>query len=455
MWRQDKAPDSGQYALLARNIKGSKGQREYELDSIVVQSDHIKRFLARVMDGYPGITMSRKRVQFSKPFEPFVHRWEMLSEAKDNESNAQAKAHVDLLYGILAAELNDVITNKQNLVLDGVITFDMLWTIFEPGQITLSTMDDCNRAFRLEKSWPGSGFEIDTVYIDYNGHGFGYRNYSLSIPTFEGTKPIMSLPVIPFVFHNDKDTLRKSLTLRGKLWYQHKGHHHKQYEGLALTSYGGQEIRYKINSRVIIDTEAYLEFHSNGPPISLEYISDPPADEDFLIATPILRGYSLKDRKWLEFFIDGVSDIVWKPRPFKSLILPDGEAKDLKDLVLAFASSQSEKSDISDNLLKGRGRNVILLLHGPPGVGKTLTAECVAEAMQVPLYVQNAGALGTTATKIEESLSFVLRKVPKWGAVLLLEEADIFTQEHNPSDPQERALYHAFLPLLEYFEVSA
>ncbi|GLB08332.1 hypothetical protein AtubIFM57258_004220 [Aspergillus tubingensis] len=452
MWGQDKAPDSGQYALLARNIRGSKGHREYELDSIVVQSDHIKRILARVMDGYPGITMSRKRVQFSKPFEPFVHRWEMLSEAKDNESNAQAKAHVDLLYGVLAAELNDVITNKQNLVLNGLITFNMLWTIFEPGRLALSTVNDCNRAFWVENSWIGQSFEIDTVYIDYDGYEFGYRKHRLSVPTFEGTKPIMSLPVIPFLFHNDKDTLHESLTLRGKLWYQQKGHHHKQYEGLALTSYGGQEIRYKLNSRVIIDTEAYLEFHSNGPPISLEYISDPPADEDYLISTPILRGYSLKDRKWLEFFIDGVSDIVWKSRPFKSLILPEGEAKDLKDLVLAFATSQSKKSDISDNLLKGRGRNVIVLLHGPPGVGKTLTAECVAEVMQVPLYVQNAGALGTTATKIEESLSFVLRKVPKWGAVLLLEEADIFTQEHNPSDPQERALYHAFLPLLEYFE---
>ncbi|PWY77830.1 P-loop containing nucleoside triphosphate hydrolase protein [Aspergillus eucalypticola CBS 122712] len=452
IWGQAKVPESGQYALLVRNIKCSNEHREFEIDSIVVQSDHIKSFLARVMDGYPGITMSRKRVQFSKPFEPFVHRWEMLSEARDNESNAQAKAHVDLLYGVLAAELSDVITNKQNLVLAGVITFDMLWTIFEPGQIALSTVDNCNRAFRLEKGWSGSGFEIDTVYIDYNGHGFGYRKHSLSIPTFEDTKPIMSLPVIPFVFHNDKDTLRKSLTLRGKLWYQHKGHHHKHYEGLALTSYGDQEIRYKINSRVIIDTEAYLEFHSDESPISLEAISDSPADKDFLIATPILRGYSLKDRKWLEFFIDGVTDIVWNSRPFKSLILPGGEAKDLKDLVLAFASSQSKNSDISDNLLKGRGRNVIVLLHGPPGVGKTLTAECVAEVMQVPLYVQNAGALGTTAASIEKSLSVVLRIVPKWGAVLLLGEADIFTQEHNPSDPKERELYHAFLPLLEYFE---
>ncbi|RDK40671.1 hypothetical protein M752DRAFT_337180 [Aspergillus phoenicis ATCC 13157] len=447
-----RAPESGQYALLVRNIKCSSGHGRLEVDSIVVQSEHLKGVLARVMDGYPGITMSLERVEFSKPFQPFVHRWELFSEARDNESDAQAKAHIDLLYGVLATELSDIITNKQNLVLNGMITFDMLWTIFEPGQIVLSTVNDCKRAFRFETCWVDSDYEIQAVYIDYNGYEIGYRKYTLYIPAFEGTKPIMSLPMIPFMFHNDKDTLRESLTLRGKLWYQYEGHHHKHYQGLALTSYGGQEIRYKINSRVIIDTEAYLAFHSDKFSISLIDISDSPSDEDFLIATPVLRGYSLKDRKWLELCIDGVSDIVWKSRPFKSLVLPDGEAKDLKDLVLAFATSQSKKSDVSDDLLQGNGRNVIMLLHGPPGVGKTLTAECVAEVMHVPLYVQNAGALGTTAAQIKESLSFVLRMVPKWGAVLLLEEADILTQKHNPSDPQKKALSHVFLPLLEYFE---
>lgn len=44
-----------------------------------------------------------------------------------------------------------------------------------------------------------------------------------------------------------------------------------------------------------------------------------------------------------------------------------------------------------DDVVAGKGRGIILLLCGPPGVGKTLTAESVAEEMKVPLYMMSAG----------------------------------------------------------------
>jgi len=40
---------------------------------------------------------------------------------------------------------------------------------------------------------------------------------------------------------------------------------------------------------------------------------------------------------------------------------------------------------------------MIFLLHGPPGVGKTLTAEATAETLKKPLYTVNVGELGTEA----------------------------------------------------------
>ena len=41
---------------------------------------------------------------------------------------------------------------------------------------------------------------------------------------------------------------------------------------------------------------------------------------------------------------------------------------------------------------------------GPPGVGKTLTAEAIAETMRVPLYVMSAANLGTHPSGIESAL---------------------------------------------------
>lgn len=50
-----------------------------------------------------------------------------------------------------------------------------------------------------------------------------------------------------------------------------------------------------------------------------------------------------------------------------------------------------------------------MLLAGPPGVGKTLTSESVAEDMHVPLYCMSAGDLGLDPSGIEGGVS---RAVP-------------------------------------------
>jgi hypothetical protein len=107
------------------------------------------------------------------------------------------------------------------------------------------------------------------------------------------------------------------------------------------------------------------------------------SDAERLIATPVLRGYALKDKKWLGMFVDNVSDSTWNTLAFEPLVLP--ERQNHLKLILAVAKSRSKKLDGFDDVVQGKGRGVIMLLSGPPGVGKTLTAEGVAEVMKVPL----------------------------------------------------------------------
>ncbi|KAM3417152.1 hypothetical protein BST61_g8727 [Cercospora zeina] len=92
-----------------------------------------------------------------------------------------------------------------------------------------------------------------------------------------------------------------------------------------------------------------------------------------------------------------------------------------------------------------------MLLHGLPGLGKTLTAEAVAEEMKVPLYAVSAGQLGSDAETVEDKLQNLLDICAKWGAVLLLDEADVFLEQRQLTDLHRNRLVSVFLRLLEYY----
>ncbi len=99
--------------------------------------------------------------------------------------------------------------------------------------------------------------------------------------------------------------------------------------------------------------------------------STPLTKDQLLLCSASLKGYSLKNKKWLTFYIGSVLDIEYNESAFESLVLPE----DHKELILALAESQVQHRDSFDDVIQGKGKGMIMLLSGPPGVGKTLTAE--------------------------------------------------------------------------------
>lgn len=111
-----------------------------------------------------------------------------------------------------------------------------------------------------------------------------------------------------------------------------------------------------------------------------------------------------------------------------------------------------------DDVIKGKGKRIIFLQHGPPGVGQTFTAgrlpsrkdiatvvlinnkESIAETIQRPLYTMSSPDLVTFLPYVEEQLSTALALATKWNAVVLIDEADVFMAERNLVDLQRNAL---------------
>ena len=117
------------------------------------------------------------------------------------------------------------------------------------------------------------------------------------------------------------------------------------------------------------DDEGYEpdEVIVTGEKISLKSLTS----DQLLLCSASLKGYSLKNKKWLTFYIGSVLDIEYNEGAFESLVLPE----DHKELILALAESQVQHRDSFDDVIQGKGKGMIMLLSGPPGVGKTLTAE--------------------------------------------------------------------------------
>jgi len=173
------------------------------------------------------------------------------------------------------------------------------------------------------------------------------------------------------------------------------------------------------------------------------------SDEEYLIASPVVLGFAFAEKLWLEFTVSGVKEIQWNETAYESLVL---EPK-TKDIVKALVESHKyHAAESIDDVIQGKGKGLVAVLHGPPGTGKTLTAEGISELLKCPLYMASAGELGTDSRYLESELQKILDICHAWGAILLLDEADVFLEKRNMHDIHRNALVSIFLRQLEYFQ---
>lgn len=185
-----------------------------------------------------------------------------------------------------------------------------------------------------------------------------------------------------------------------------------------------------------------------------------------LFLPPRLLGFVLMEKSWAQFLVNDITmmsyaDSEEKTNSFwQELQLNEDSKHQLMALVQFHKSSLQRQSgsatgtkDTRDlDIIEGKGQGLAILLHGTPGVGKTLTAETIAIATGRPLLNVSVAEIGLDAEEAERRLSDTFNDAARWDAVLLMDEADVFIEMRGPADLGRNALVSVLLRCLEYYE---
>jgi len=186
--------------------------------------------------------------------------------------------------------------------------------------------------------------------------------------------------------------------------------------------------------RVIFDTE----FEQDGDEDS--YYGRKDMQYPF---TPLVRTFSLRLKKYVWVDVGDLDEYIFDKTAINRLVLPE---KTRHLLTTIF----SHKEEMFGDVIAGKHGGMVIMASGSTGVGKTLTAEVLAEYTERPLYVMELGELGTKLASVEDCLNNIFKRVTRWNALLLFDEADVFL--HKRDDNLERsAIVGIFLRLLDYF----
>ncbi|UKZ48175.1 hypothetical protein TrVGV298_002411 [Trichoderma virens] len=159
-------------------------------------------------------------------------------------------------------------------------------------------------------------------------------------------------------------------------------------------------------------------------------------DSERLIITYRVFGFIMRSRKWAQLDLTYLGPAKGE-NTFDLLVLPPGHRNMVESLVTQHYLDKASASDETDemDIVRGKGKGLIILLHGAPGVGKTTTA----------------GDLGSTADVVERRLETNFALASRWGCILLIDEADVFLEARQTENFDRNSLVAVFLRTLEYY----
>ncbi|KAK7971588.1 hypothetical protein PG989_016604 [Apiospora arundinis] len=181
-------------------------------------------------------------------------------------------------------------------------------------------------------------------------------------------------------------------------------------------------------------------------------------DHRYMLCSHRLFGFVFKSRKWEVLNVKFCTPARIQPGAIRSLVMPEDRKIMIQALVEQYNTATSKDGSVQRkqwgaDFIESKGDGQIFLLHGGPGVGKSFTAGKLqrSEFTGRPLLSLNVGDIGTSEEKVEQRLSYWFNLAEKWGAVMLIDEADIYLERRSVSDLKRNGIVSVFLRCMEYY----
>ncbi|KAF4854276.1 ATPase family AAA domain-containing protein 3A [Colletotrichum siamense] len=465
---------------------------------------------------YPGQDLSGEYITIPKPYPVLVHYYDELQNFRkdclsrpDEElciREKDAAEHLHILLKYLDTEVMKDVREEQERNKRGFATFDWRWVAHKPGITVLEKeeRDPDWSAYVIHSieggvlNNPPSPWKVRSWKLDYDGR-FIQRVWNE--PTvwnkFDGErKEIDHGEVTKFIDPtvNEsylEDESAQELIENGKSFvkmlepkcYQHKGKTadfpHIEIDGLVMIDVNSFQHMYPEEVPTPMDEEDLRDWASEctcgvcvrkkqegskkkrDPPLFISFGSsdkdDDITDHELLLLPSKVVAWVFRTRTWELVHIRNLSEPQFNENMISHLVMNESRLKTLKALSKSFARLTKHGDAMEDkrwsaDFVRGKGNGLIFLLHGKPGVGKTCTAECIAEFTRRPLMVLTSSDIGTEPRDVESNLTANFKRAMNWGAVLLIDEADVFMERRTTSDLTRNSLVAGFLRALEFYD---
>ncbi|KAF5246690.1 hypothetical protein FANTH_6760 [Fusarium anthophilum] len=342
--------------------------------------------------------------------------------------------------------------------------------------------------------------------LAWRGEDYRLTSSTFDFPSFAGTRPISELSVRPAwaCSKDDIKSMKAALVERGRKYEALRGIHFRFYPAIIEKGdprWGGEMLKSgtvwgdgsiipnftnrAVAGRVIVDAAdqaadiARFFCPLSSLPISsamyrngqyskafnssdhqesqedsdweVEEVEDPKhlTDKQAMLTVSTVNCFSIENKTWCTAQVDDLKDIEWNTQDFDNLVIDEAEKRLLVGFIGAATNGQLQDFD---DFVDGKGKGLVMLLCGPPGTGKTFTAESVSENLKRPLYRVDTSDLGMDPKNLESNLKTALDRCARWNAILLLDEADVFLEKRTSSNLTQNEMTTIFLRILEYYK---